>query len=82
MVGKWHIGEEEHLQPQHFGFDDFFGFLGGNIDYFRHCRKDQGPDLWRNGQPVTNGMYMTDLITEKSNEFLQKQKQKDKSFFL
>lgn len=26
-VGKWHIGENEASQPQHVGFDDFYGFL-------------------------------------------------------
>ncbi|MBL8376710.1 MAG: arylsulfatase [Burkholderiales bacterium] len=26
-VGKWHVGENEASQPQHVGFDDFYGFL-------------------------------------------------------
>ncbi len=26
-VGKWHMGESTTSQPQHCGFDDFFGFL-------------------------------------------------------
>ena len=26
-VGKWHLGENIESQPQHVGFDDFFGFL-------------------------------------------------------
>lgn len=26
-VGKWHLGENEGSQPQHVGFDDFYGFL-------------------------------------------------------
>jgi arylsulfatase len=26
-VGKWHMGENRASQPQHVGFDDFFGFL-------------------------------------------------------
>jgi arylsulfatase len=26
-VGKWHLGENERSQPQHVGFDDFYGFL-------------------------------------------------------
>jgi arylsulfatase len=26
-VGKWHLGENRHSQPQHVGFDDFYGFL-------------------------------------------------------
>jgi arylsulfatase A-like enzyme len=27
-IGKWHMGENTESQPQHVGFDDFFGFLG------------------------------------------------------
>jgi arylsulfatase len=26
-VGKWHLGENRESQPQHTGFDDFYGFL-------------------------------------------------------
>jgi arylsulfatase len=26
-VGKWHMGENRDSQPQHVGFDDFYGFL-------------------------------------------------------
>ena len=26
-VGKWHLGENRGSQPQHVGFDDFYGFL-------------------------------------------------------
>lgn len=26
-VGKWHLGENTKSQPQHVGFDDFYGFL-------------------------------------------------------
>jgi arylsulfatase A-like enzyme len=26
-VGKWHLGESTSCQPQHCGFDDFYGFL-------------------------------------------------------
>ncbi len=26
-VGKWHLGENAASQPQHVGFDDFYGFL-------------------------------------------------------
>ena len=26
-VGKWHMGENRESQPQHVGFDDFYGFL-------------------------------------------------------
>jgi arylsulfatase len=26
-IGKWHLGENVESQPQHVGFDDFYGFL-------------------------------------------------------
>lgn len=82
IVGKWHIGELPYMQPQNQGFDSFYGFLGGNIDYFRHCKKNQEPDLYSNGKPVKSGMYMTDLITQKSKEFIAEQHQNNKPFFL
>jgi arylsulfatase len=27
-VGKWHMGENVQSQPQHVGYDDYYGFLG------------------------------------------------------
>lgn len=35
MIGKWHLGlYEQKLTPNRRGFDSFFGYLGGFIDYF------------------------------------------------
>ncbi|TKG97289.1 twin-arginine translocation pathway signal protein [Puteibacter caeruleilacunae] len=82
MVGKWHLGELPYMQPQRQGFDNFFGFFGGNIDYFRHCDKNQNPDLYENGKPVTDGKYMTDLITDKSIEFIDNHYKEKDPFFL
>ena len=36
MVGKWHLGVEEKSRPHNHGFDDWFGFLAGNVDYYSH----------------------------------------------
>ncbi len=33
MVGKWHLGHRENLRPHRRGFDEFFGFLGGQHGY-------------------------------------------------
>ena len=33
MVGKWHLGHRDDLRPQRRGFDEFFGFLGGQHGY-------------------------------------------------
>ncbi|MDJ0718236.1 MAG: sulfatase-like hydrolase/transferase [Prochloraceae cyanobacterium] len=32
-VGKWHLGESRKAQPQHNGYDEFFGFLGVSDEY-------------------------------------------------
>lgn len=29
MLGKWHLGEEPHMQPHNRGFDEWLGFLRG-----------------------------------------------------
>ena len=36
MVGKWHLGLEKKSRPNSHGFDDWFGFLAGNVDYYSH----------------------------------------------
>jgi N-acetylgalactosamine-6-sulfatase len=60
--GKWHLGYGERHAPSAFGFDEFFGVLGGNADYFRHTEEDGTNVLYRNGRPVREEGYLTDLI--------------------
>lgn len=37
MIGKWHLGfYEQKRTPTRRGFDSFFGYLGGDIDYFNY----------------------------------------------
>jgi len=35
LFGKWHLGVPPKFGPQQRGYDHFFGFLGGAMDYFR-----------------------------------------------
>ena len=71
LVGKWHLGYRPEFQPNAHGFDQFFGFLSGYIDYYEHTGGDGQHDLYENGQPVHVTGYMTDLITEKSVGFIE-----------
>ena len=32
-IGKWHLGHTEEYLPWRRGFDEFYGFLGGQSDY-------------------------------------------------
>ncbi|MBP8952085.1 MAG: sulfatase-like hydrolase/transferase [Armatimonadetes bacterium] len=74
MSGKWHLGVAEDSMPHNHGFDDWFGFLAGCIDFYSHIfywgmggGTDPVHDLWDNGREVwRNGEYMTDLITERA----------------
>lgn len=88
IFGKWHLGTAKEHAPNEHGFDEFFGFLAGCVDYYSHIfywgqGKGINPvhDLWRNQKEVWhNGRYLTELITEKAVEFIGRQG--DKPFFL
>ena len=36
IVGKWHLGLSEKSKPLANGFDYFYGFMAGCIDYYSH----------------------------------------------
>lgn len=76
MFGKWHLGEADAFAPNQHGFTEFFGFRGGNLDYFRHVNDRGTPDLYENANPVQKTGYLTDLITERSTDFIQRNAQK------
>ncbi|NQT81836.1 sulfatase-like hydrolase/transferase, partial [bacterium] len=72
LFGKWHLGYKKEYGPNSHGFDEFFGFLSGNINYFTHKEINGEPDLYENTKPVEVEGYMTDLITERSLRFLDR----------
>jgi arylsulfatase A-like enzyme len=71
LVGKWHLGERPQFSPGAHGFDYFFGFKSGYIDYYQHTAADGMGDLFENDAPVRVDGYMTDLITERSVRFIE-----------
>jgi len=70
LVGKWHLGYKLEFSPNAHGFDYFFGFKSGFIDYYQHTDGDGNPDLFENASPVHVDGYMTDLITARSVKFI------------
>ncbi len=89
ISGKWHLGLKEECRPNSNGFDEFSGFLAGCLDYYSHIfyygmadgHTDPTHDLWENEKEVyANGEYLTERITRKSVEFIQRHK--DEPFFL
>lgn len=89
ITGKWHLGLKEECRPNSNGFDEFSGFLAGCIDYYSHIfywgmadgNTNPTHDLWENEEEVyANGEYMTERITRKSIEFIQRHR--DEPFML
>jgi arylsulfatase A-like enzyme len=90
LFGKWHLGVTERSQPHNFGFDHWFGFLAGCIDYYSHLftyEQNRGVDplhdLWENGREIwRNGEYMTQMITAGSVGFIYDRAAAGAPFFL
>ena len=41
LIGKWHLGYKPEFSPNAHGFDYFFGFKSGLIDYYQHTDSDR-----------------------------------------
>ena len=91
LIGKWHLGLAPQCRPLANGFDYFYGFMAGCIDYYSHIfywgmsdgRTDPTHDLWENDKEVyNNGHYFTDLVSEKAVEYVREKCIADRPFYL
>ncbi len=80
VMGKWHLGGIKQYWPMIHGFDEWKGFCGGNLDYWRHDDHPHQPDLWNGEQPLKAEGYLTDLITDWSIDFIDRHQ--ERPFFL
>src|SRR5258707_1791448 len=46
LVGKWHLGVLPKFGPLRSGYDHYYGFRGGAVDYFSHIGGQEREDLW------------------------------------
>ncbi len=91
MVGKWHLGLKEQSRPNQNGFDYFYGFMAGCIDYYSHVfywsmadgKANPTHDLWENGRELyDNGKYFTEMVTERAVEKIREMNGREEPFFL
>ena len=82
LVGKWHLGYPPHFGPLKSGYEEFFGALGGGLDYFTHCDPGGVHDLWEGDREIQRIGYLTDLISERSVDYLRRQRGARKPFLL
>ena len=80
LFGKWHLGYKKEFGPNAHGFDEFFGFLSGNIDQYSHKERTGPADLYENTRPVEKEGYLTDLLTDRAVQFIHRHR--DKPFFM
>jgi arylsulfatase A len=72
LIGKWHLGYQPEVGPNAHGFDYFFGFLSGAVNYYHHSMRNGSPDLYENTTPVSEAGYLTDLLTRRSVDFIDR----------
>lgn len=78
LVGKWGIGELPDYGPRKSGYDEFFGLMGGGIDYWSHDFLDpltpgpRRPDLYELETPVEVDGYATDLFSDRACDFIRR----------
>jgi arylsulfatase A-like enzyme len=63
------------------GFDHAYGLLNAAVDYFKHTAGSGRPDWYRNGKPVVEEGYATDLIADEAIRFIDN-RDKSRPFFL
>src|SRR5580698_1264312 len=60
LLGKWHLGLLPKFGPLQSGYDHFYGFRGGAVDYYAHSyTKD---DLWDDDVQIHQMGYLTDML--------------------
>jgi arylsulfatase A-like enzyme len=72
LVGKWHLGFASQYSPIKNGFNEFYGFHGGGIDYVSHTDPNGKNDLYDNDRPARQSGYMTDLLTERTLDIINR----------
>jgi len=77
LVGKWHLGWLPHFGPLKSGYDEFFGAMGGELDYFRHTATSglatgETEGLFEGEAIVRRTGYTTDLFTDRAIELIER----------
>jgi arylsulfatase A-like enzyme len=74
LVGKWHLGGKPEQHPLQRGFDEFYGFFGGQHSYF------DPKGVYRGTTPVDSLDYTTDAFGREAIAFIEKNQ--DRPWFL
>jgi arylsulfatase A-like enzyme len=85
LIGKWHLGRLPDFGPLQSGYDYFFGFRSGAVDYFTH---KSGPattdtdDLWEDDVNIRRTGYLTDLLGARAVDLVETYAGTGRSFLI
>jgi arylsulfatase A-like enzyme len=82
LVGKWHLGFLPDYGPLKSGYDHFYGFRSGGIDYYRHEGTDHKPDFWDDDLPIEKVGYATDLFGDRAVDVVNQFARANTPFFV
>jgi arylsulfatase A-like enzyme len=82
LVGKWHLGPPPDFGPLKSGYDRFWGFRGGALDYFTHKANDAAPDLWDGDTKIEQSGYLTNLLGDRAVEVIDSFAKASRPFLL
>lgn len=80
LVGKWHLGQLPKFGPLQSGYEHFYGFRGGAVDYYTHAYGRD--DLWDDDVPVHQMGYLTDLLGSRAVEIVNRYAKSGQPFLL
>jgi arylsulfatase A-like enzyme len=76
LVGKWHLGRLPEYSPLRSGYERFWGFRNGGIDYFTHSN-----DLWDGDVRIEQPGYLTDLLGDRAVSTIERHARAKRPFF-
>jgi len=75
LFGKWHLGLADRLHPMRRGFEEFYGFLGGDHSYVNVASTDVGtnmPDPLLDGmKPASSVTYLTETLADRAVGYIK-----------
>ncbi len=80
IFGKWHLGYYPRYNPTVQGFDEFKGYVSGNVDFFSHVDGAGRFDWWHNVEKSDEPGYVTSLINKHAVDFIERHR--DRPFCL
>ena len=82
LIGKWHLGYPPAFSPLRSGYEEFFGPMSGGVDYFTHCSSNGAHDLWFGEEEKSEEGYLTDLISRRAVDYVDRMAGDASPFFL